>query len=283
MVSDDIGLVTIHNFDSRCAEETIAAIEDLLEEGAEKLIFDVRFNPGGFAHELVKVLDYLLPEGEVFHTVDYAGREQIDTSDASCLEVPMAVLVNGESYSAAEFFAVALQEYGVGIVVGEKTSGKGHFQQTYRLNDGSSVNLSVGKYFTPSGKSLEGVGITPDIELTVEPEAAFEILAGITPDAEGMVDIQGDGTVGGLLHQTSILDDGFSRNSVLVTRRVDLQGNRFDPLSGARIGRTGLFTAGGQGQDHGDSQQQRNKLFHSISSLFFLGEHNPPIFHTTIV
>lgn len=178
MLNGTVGLVTIENFDDRCADETIAAIEMLLEQGAEKLIIDVRNNPGGYAHELVKILDYLLPEGDLFRTVDYAGRENVDTSDANCLEVPMAVLVNGESYSAAEFFAAALQEYGAAIVVGEKTSGKGHFQSTFRLTDGSAVALSIGKYYTPKGISLEGVGITPDVELSVDEETFEEIYYG---------------------------------------------------------------------------------------------------------
>ena len=167
MLEEGIGLVSIVNFDSRCAEETVAAIETLLDQGAEKLIFDVRNNPGGYARELVKVLDYLLPEGELFRTVDYAGKENVDMSDADCLDMPMAVLVNGDSYSAAEFFAAAMAEYDAAVVVGEKTSGKGHFQYTYELNDGSAVALSVGKYYTPGGVSLEGVGITPDVEVSV--------------------------------------------------------------------------------------------------------------------
>lgn len=170
MLEDGIGLVTIVNFDSRCAEETVAAIEALLAQGAEKLIFDVRNNPGGYAKELVKVLDYLLPEGELFRTVDYAGKENVDMSDESCLVLPMAVLVNGDSYSAAEFFAAAMAEYDAAVVVGEKTSGKGHFQYTYELNDGSAVALSVGKYYTPGGTCLEGVGITPDVEVSVTEE-----------------------------------------------------------------------------------------------------------------
>ena len=167
MLEEGIGLVSIVNFDSRCAEETVAAIETLLDQGAEKLIFDVRNNPGGYARELVKVLDYLLPEGELFRTVDYAGKENVDMSDADCLDIPMAVLVNGDSYSAAEFFAAAIADYDAAVVVGEKTSGKGHFQYTYELNDGSAVALSVGKYYTPGGVSLEGVGITPDVEVSV--------------------------------------------------------------------------------------------------------------------
>lgn len=178
MLDKTTGLVTIENFDERCAEETIDAIETLLDQGAEKLIFDVRNNPGGYADELVKVLDYLLPEGEVFHTVDYSGREHIDQSDANCLDMPMAVLVNGNSYSAAEFFAAALQENEAAIVVGEKTVGKGYFQTTFHLNDGSAVSLSIGKYFTPKGENLAGVGITPDKLVPVDEETASAIYYG---------------------------------------------------------------------------------------------------------
>ena len=175
MLDGNIGLVTIENFDSRCASETIAAIESLLDQGAEKLIFDVRNNPGGYASELVKVLDYLLPEGELFHMEHYTGKEEVDVSDANCLDIPMAVLVNADSYSAAEFFAVALQEYDAAIVVGEHTSGKGYFQNTFELKDGSAVGLSVGKSYTPNGLSLEGVGITPDVEVTVDEDTYVEI------------------------------------------------------------------------------------------------------------
>jgi len=175
LLDQEIGLVTIVNFDDRCAEETIKAIETLLENGAQRLIFDVRNNPGGYAHELVKVLDYLLPEGELFRAVSYDGKEDIDYSDADCLEVPMAVLVNGSSYSAAEFFAAAMQDYDAAYVVGQQTSGKGYFQTTIRLNDGSAVALSVGKYYTPGGISLANIGVTPDqwIETDEETERAL--------------------------------------------------------------------------------------------------------------
>ena len=178
MLEDNIGLVTINNFNSRCAEESIAAIEALLAEGAEAIIFDVRFNPGGYANELVELLDYLLPEGELFRTVDYAGNEDVDVSDAACLEIPMAVLVNGSSISAAEFFAAALNDYDAAVVVGEPTCGKGYFQKTFSISDGSAVTISVGKYFTPNGVSLadEG-GLTPDIPVVMETEAAALLYA----------------------------------------------------------------------------------------------------------
>ena len=177
MLPDNVGLVTIINFDSRCASETIAAVEDLLDQGAQAFIFDVRNNPGGYASQLVDVLDYLLPEGQLFRTVDYAGNETVDTSDAKHLDVPMAVLVNSESYSAAEFFAAAMMDYEAAVVVGEKTIGKGYFQMNYRLNDGSAVNLSVGEYFTPKGKNLAGVGIVPHVEVEVDEETFLAIYA----------------------------------------------------------------------------------------------------------
>ena len=184
MLEDNIGLVTIENFDERCADESIEAIETLLKQGAEKLIFDVRHNPGGFADELVELLDYLLPEGDLFRTVRYDGKEQVDTSDADCLEIPMAVLVNASSYSAAEFFAAALREYEAAIVVGEETVGKGYFQTTYRLSDGSAVALSIGKYFTPKGVSLAQTGVTPDLVVPLDEETAEELYYGTLPPEE---------------------------------------------------------------------------------------------------
>ena len=179
MLTGNVGLVTIENFDERCAQETIAAVEALIADGAEALIFDVRNNPGGYKKELVKVLDYLLPEGPLFRSLDYKGEELVDTSDASCVDLPMAVLVNGESYSAAEFFAAAIKEYEKGFIAGSQTCGKGYFQITYRLDDGSAVGLSVGKYFTPKGVSLAEVGgITPDVVVEVDEETSAAIYAG---------------------------------------------------------------------------------------------------------
>ncbi len=178
MLEGNIGLVTIENFNTNCYSESKAAVEALLEQGAVALIFDVRYNGGGYAQEMVKLLNYLLPEGELFRTVDYAGIESVDRSDASCLEMPMAVLVNGSSYSAAEFFAAALREYEWATVVGEKTSGKGHYQVTYSLSDGSAVAISIGKYFTPKGNCLEGVGLEPDIPVQVDQQTAAAIYAG---------------------------------------------------------------------------------------------------------
>lgn len=170
LLDENIGYIKIDNFDERSAAETIAFVKDLIGQGAEALLFDVRFNPGGYADELVKVLDYLLPEGDLFRSVDYAGREEVDTSDTSCVELPMAVLVNEDSYSAAEFFAAALQEYEWATIVGSQTYGKGNFQTAFYLSDGSMVNLSIGKYYTPGGKSLSETGVTPDVVVDLDDE-----------------------------------------------------------------------------------------------------------------
>ena len=185
MLEDGIGLVTIENFDARCAEETLAAIDSLVEQGAKALIFDVRFNPGGFRTELVELLDYLLPEGPVFRSVSYTGEESVFSSDAQQLELPMAVLINASSYSAAEFFAAALSEYDKAILVGEPTTGKSYFQNTFQLSDGSAVGLSVGKYCTPNGISLAEVGgLKPDVEVKVEGETLSKIYAGALEPSE---------------------------------------------------------------------------------------------------
>lgn len=178
LLEGNVGLVTITNFHSGCADATIAAIEQLLEQGAESLIFDVRNNGGGYASELVKLLDYLLPEGPLFRTVSYSGEENVDESDAACLEMPMAVLANRNSYSAAEFFVAALMEYDWATFVGEQTTGKGRYQVCYQLSDGSAVNLSVGEYFTPNGNNLADIGLTPDVAVEVDDETFYAIYGG---------------------------------------------------------------------------------------------------------
>ena len=178
LLDGEIGYIRINNFDVRCADETIACINEMRNAGAKALLFDVRFNGGGLKDEMVEVLDHLLPEGVLFRSVDYAGEEE-DYSDKRCIKLPMAVLVNLDSYSAAEFFAAALQEYGWATVVGEQTYGKGNFQTSFELSDGSMLNISIGKYYTPEGKSLTGVGITPDIVCELSDEDYADLYYGV--------------------------------------------------------------------------------------------------------
>ena len=176
MLTDDTGYVVITNFHEGAGTETVEEVEKLLEQGAEKLIIDVRNNPGGYVHEMVYALDYLLPEGPLFRSVNYNGAESVDASDADCLDLPMAVLINGNTYSAAEFFAAALSEYDWAVTVGEPTCGKGYYQTTIQLGDGSAVQLSTGAYTTPNGVNLTEVGgLKPDVP--IDPAQAVVSLA----------------------------------------------------------------------------------------------------------
>ncbi len=184
MLPGNVGYIRIENFDSRCCQETVTAIAALREQGAKALLFDVRNNPGGYKHELVELLDYLLPEGPLFYSEDYTGEVTVDESDADFLDMPMAVLVNGDSYSAAEFFAAALSEYEAAVVVGQQTCGKGYFQAAFPLGDGSAVGLSIGKYYTPKHTSLANVGITPEVLVEVDEETYTAIYQKRLPLAE---------------------------------------------------------------------------------------------------
>ena len=185
MLENNIGLVKINNFDERCADETLAAVDELVHQGAEALIFDVRFNPGGYKKELVAILDRLLPEGVLFRSELYNGETTEDKSDSRCLELPMAVLINGDSYSAAEFFAAALNEYDWAVIVGQPTVGKSYFQSTFELSDGSAVGLSTGKYYTPNGVSLaEEGGLQPEILVELDTKTMAQIYAGQVEPAD---------------------------------------------------------------------------------------------------
>ncbi|HIT30422.1 MAG TPA: PDZ domain-containing protein [Candidatus Scatomorpha stercoravium] len=168
MLSGSIGYVQILNFDSGAADAAVKAIETLLGQGALGFVFDVRTNPGGLLSELTTLLDYLLPSGNIFISVDKAGNQTPTESDSVCLDMPMAVLVNADTYSAAEFFAAALQDYNWAEIVGERTTGKSRSQQTIELSDGSAVHLSTARYLTPAGIDLaEQGGLIPDQEVAL--------------------------------------------------------------------------------------------------------------------
>ncbi|MBR5570306.1 MAG: PDZ domain-containing protein [Oscillospiraceae bacterium] len=178
MLENNIGYIRIENFNTNCAKHTIEQIKTLVDQGAKGLVFDVRYNGGGYVTEMVEILDYLLPEGDLFVSQYYDGEKYVETSDKNCLELPMMVLVNQDSYSAAEFFAAALREYEWAQVVGLPTVGKSYFQETYEFADGSAVSLSVGKYFTPKGVCLQDEGgLVPDVVVEVDDTTAAAIYA----------------------------------------------------------------------------------------------------------
>ena len=165
MLEGDVGYVALSNFYDGSADRLAEAVADLQEQGARALVFDMRNNGGGYLHELTDMLDFLLPEGPIFITRDKAGNEEITQSDAACVDLPMAVLVNANTYSAAEFFAAELQERDAAVIVGEPTSGKGYSQQTFTLPHGGAVAISTAAYFTGSGTSLIGTGLILDAEV----------------------------------------------------------------------------------------------------------------------
>lgn len=177
MLDNHVGYVKINNFESGSGTGAVQAVDQLLADGAQSLVFDVRGNPGGMLSELITILDHLLPEGDVFVSVDKSGKEDVTRSDNVCVKVPMVVLVNGNSYSAAEYFAAALREYNWATIVGENTTGKGRSQTTIVLDDGSAVHISSKKYLTPNRVDLsEQGGLVPDVV--------------VAPATEGDVDTQ---------------------------------------------------------------------------------------------
>lgn len=178
MLPEKIGYLRIESFHVGMAEQFQAALDRLLKDGAKGLILDVRHNGGGRVVEMSEALDPLLPEGTIMTLRSKDGKERVYESDAEKIDLPMTVLVDDRSISAAEFFAAALKEYDCATIVGTHTTGKGRAQQTFRLSDGSAINLSVEEYYTPKGNSLADVGIAPDVEvaLTQEQEKNFYLL-----------------------------------------------------------------------------------------------------------
>lgn len=178
MLDGSVGYIRIENFHDGAAAQFQDTLDGLLADGAQSLVIDVRHNGGGRVKEMSEALDPLLPEGTIMTLRTKDGDETVYSSDADMIDLPIAVLIDDQSISAAEFFAAALQEYDRATLVGMHTTGKGRAQQTFELSDGSAVNLSVEEYFTPNGNSLADVGIAPDIEVTLteEQQADFYFL-----------------------------------------------------------------------------------------------------------
>lgn len=188
MLENGTGYIRVENFFRRSADQVKAAVEDLHSQGAKALVFDMRDNGGGYLDELIPMLDSLLPEGPIFRTRSRSGTEKIEESDAECVDLPMAVLVNEDTYSAAEIFAAELQEWGAAVVVGTPTSGKGYSQQLYPLFNGGAVGISTAEYFTGEGKSLVGTGLTLDREYHLsQTDEARRQAGGLSLEADGQL------------------------------------------------------------------------------------------------
>lgn len=168
-----VGVIRIASFDRATPGQFTSALDDLLNtQGCTRLILDVRNNPGGELTSICSILDVLLPEGPVIRTIDRDGNEEtVYVSDKNELDVPMAVLVNGNTASAGELFCSALQDYGKAVIVGVQTYGKGCMQTIRYLSDGSGISITYRYYCPPFSENYDGVGVTPDI--VVEAEGAL--------------------------------------------------------------------------------------------------------------
>ena len=168
-----IGIVKILSFDLGTPGQFKEACQTLIDGGVKRLIFDVRYNPGGDLRSIVEILDYLLPEGPIVRITDKDGNvTDTYTSDANELDLPMCVLTNGSTASAAELFTSALKDYNKATVVGTNTYGKGTVQTIIPLPDGTGLGISYRLYCPPFSDNYEGVGIAPDVE--VEPDKSLE-------------------------------------------------------------------------------------------------------------
>lgn len=163
---NDIGYISITEFNATTDEHFEKALIDLNGRGIKGLVIDLRNNPGGTLDTVCNIADVLLPEGTIVYTKDKNGNQDTYTSDASHqLAVPLVVLINGNSASASEILAGAVKDYGVGTLVGTTTYGKGIVQQLFPLVDGTCLKLTISEYFTPKGNNIHGIGVTPDVEV----------------------------------------------------------------------------------------------------------------------
>ncbi len=171
MKEGGIGYIRITEFDSVTTEQYRSALEDLENQEMNGLVVDLRSNPGGNLDVVVDILDLMLPEGTVVSMEEKSGEETVYSSDEEHqFRKPLAVLMNGNSASASEIYAGAIQDYDAGEIVGTQSYGKGVVQQIFDLKDGTSVKLTIAEYFPPSGRSIDGKGITPDVEVEYVPD-----------------------------------------------------------------------------------------------------------------
>lgn len=172
MTEDNIGYISVSQFENVTAKQFKAAIEDLKSEGAKGIIIDIRNNPGGLLTTVISMLKDILPNGLIVYTEDKDGnRKEYSDNDNEELDMPLAVLVNGNSASASEIFAGAIQDYGKGVIVGTQTFGKGIVQTVKPLTDGSAIKFTIAKYFTPKGQDIHGKGVTPDVVVEYDKDA----------------------------------------------------------------------------------------------------------------
>ena len=166
VLENQIGYISISEFDSVTGAQFAKVLKQLQKKNIEGLVVDLRNNPGGSLSTVCDILDSILPKGLIVYTKDKNGKKEEYTSDEKHrLNLPMSVLVNGQSASASEIFAGAVQDYGKAEIIGTQTYGKGVVQNLFDLKDGTCVKLTTSEYFTPKGRNIDGKGITPDVKI----------------------------------------------------------------------------------------------------------------------
>lgn len=172
LLDNNIGYLSISQFEEVTTKQFKAAVEDLQSQGMKGLVIDIRNNPGGLLDTVVGMLKYMLPDGLIVYTEDKQGnRKEYKGQDNDEFNLPLAVIVNGNSASASEIFACAIQDYGKGTIIGTQTYGKGIVQTVKPLTDGSAIKFTIAKYFTPKGQDIHGKGVTPDMVVEYDTDA----------------------------------------------------------------------------------------------------------------
>jgi len=183
MMDNNIGYVRLSGFERVTYTQFMEAVNELIADGAEGFILDVRNNPGGLLDIVADICDELVPEGTIVYTEDKNGEQRFLKSDADYLNLPIVLLVNGNSASASEVMAGAIKGHNAGVLIGEQTFGKGLVQNVYPLDDGSAVKLTIARFYTPDGVCIHGEGITPDYVVPMEQELSARV-ANLTYDED---------------------------------------------------------------------------------------------------
>lgn len=174
MLDNNIGYIQIVSFSEDTANEFNEAYNDLKNQGMKALVLDLRNNPGGLLTTCVEIAKKLVPKGEIVSIVDKQGKKETYSSSLETPEYPLAVLINKNSASASEILSGAIQDTKAGTIIGNTSYGKGSVQTILPMFEDDAVKLTIAKYYTPSGRSIDGTGITPDIEINLDENATLD-------------------------------------------------------------------------------------------------------------
>ena len=184
VIDSSVGYIRLTDFGEKTYMEFANHYSDLKDKNIKGLIIDLRNNPGGMLDIVVSIADAILPEGNILTIKDKQGNETEYTSDEKCIELPICVIINENSASASEVLAGAIRDHKAGTLVGAKSYGKGVVQSLMEFGDGSAFKLTTAKYYTPDGECIDGVGITPDIEVALPEHVSHKSINELTLDED---------------------------------------------------------------------------------------------------